>query len=42
MSPKSWGCLGPGNSVEMTVWDRTENFKAYDFSEIIHFDVAGQ
>ena len=27
---------------EGTVRDRAGNFKAYDFTEIIHFDVAGQ
>ncbi len=35
-APGIWGL------AEMTVWDRAENFKAYDFTEIIHFDVAGQ
>ena len=32
-APGIWGL------TEMTVWDRAENFKAYDFTEIIHFDV---
>ena len=35
-APGTWGL------AEMTVRDRARNFKAYDFTEIIHFDVAGQ
>ena len=35
-APGTWGL------AEMTVEDRAKNFKAYDFTEIIHFDVAGQ
>ena len=35
-APGTWGL------AEMTVRDRAGNFKAYDFTEIIHFDVAGQ
>ena len=45
----SWQVLLPVGSApgiwglaEMTVRDRAENFKAYDFTEIIHFDVGGQ
>ena len=35
-APGTWGL------AEMTVRDRAGNFKAYDFTEIIHFDVADQ
>ena len=35
-APGTWGL------AEMTVRDRASNFKAYDFTEIIHFDVEGQ
>ena len=35
-APGTWGL------ADMTVRDRAGNFKAYDFTEIIHFDVAGQ
>ena len=35
-APGTWGL------AEMNVRDRAGNFKAYDFTEIIHFDVAGQ
>ena len=35
-APGTWGL------AEMTVGDRARNFKAYDFTEIIHFDVEGQ
>ena len=34
-APGTWGL------ANMTVWDRAENFKQYDFTEIIHFDVEG-
>ena len=32
-APGRWGL------ADMTVWDRAENFRQYDFTEIIHFDV---
>ena len=32
-APGTWGL------AEMNVWDRAENFRQYDFTEIIHFDV---
>ena len=32
-APGTWGL------AEMIVWDRAENFRQYDFTEIIHFDV---
>ena len=32
-APGTWGV------VEMAICDRAENFKRYDFTEIIHFDV---
>ena len=32
-APGTWGL------AEMTVYDRAENFRQYDFTEIIHFDV---
>ena len=35
-APGTWGL------AEMTVYDRANNFKSYDFTEIIHFDVSGQ
>ena len=48
-SNHTWAVLLPAGSApgiwglaEMTLRDRAENFKAYDFTEIIHFDVAGQ
>ena len=28
--------------AEIGIWDRVENFKRYDFTEIIYFDVQGQ
>ena len=31
-----------GGVAEIAVWDRAGNFKSYDFTEIIHFDVEGQ
>ena len=48
-SDETWTVLLPVGSApgiwgvaEIAVWDRAENFKAYDFTEIIHFDVEGQ
>ena len=48
-SDESWTVLLPAGSApgiwgvaEIAVWDRAENFKRYDFTEIIHFDVEGQ
>ena len=35
-APGIWGL------AEMTIEDRARNFKRYDFTEIIHFDVLGQ
>ena len=35
-APGIWGL------AEMTIKDRAGNFKRYDFTEIIHFDVSGQ
>ena len=35
-APGTWGL------AEMTVQDRAGNFKRYDFTEIVHFDVLGQ
>ena len=32
-APGTWGL------AQMTVWDRARNFRQYDFTEIIHFDV---
>ncbi|MDE2755057.1 MAG: hypothetical protein OXI92_00760, partial [Acidobacteriota bacterium] len=32
-APGTWGL------ADMTVWDRAENFRQYDFTEIIHFEV---
>ncbi len=32
-APGTWGL------AELTVWDRAGNFRQYDFTEIIHFDV---
>ena len=32
-APGTWGL------ADMTVWDRAENFRRYDFTEIIHFEV---
>ena len=34
-APGTWGL------ANMTVYDRAENFRQYDFTEIIHFDVEG-
>lgn len=34
-APGTWGL------AEMTIYDRARNFKRYDFTEIIHFDVLG-
>ena len=48
-SDETWTVLLPAGSApgiwgvaEIAVWDRAENFKRYDFTEIIHFDVEGQ
>ena len=48
-SDETWTVLLPVGSApgiwgvaEIAVWDRADNFKAYDFTEIIHFDVEGQ
>ena len=35
-APGTWGL------AEMTIQDRAGNFRRYDFTEIIHFDVLGQ
>ena len=35
-APGTWGL------AEMTVWDRAQNFRQYDFTEIIHFDVESE
>ena len=31
--PGTWGLM------EMTIYDRANNFKSYDFTEIVHFDI---
>ena len=48
-SDETWTVLLPAGSApgiwgvaEITVQDRAYNFKRYDFTEIIHFDVEGQ
>ena len=48
-SDETWTVLLPAGSApgiwgvaEIAVWDRADNFKHYDFTEIIHFDVEGQ
>ena len=48
-SDETWTVLLPVGSApgiwgvsEIGVWDRADNFKRYDFTEIIHFDVEGQ
>ena len=48
-SDETWTVLLPAGSApgiwgvaEIAVWDRANNFKHYDFTEIIHFDVEGQ
>ena len=48
-SDETWTVLLPAGAApgiwgvaEITVWDRAYNFKRYDFTEIIHFDVEGQ
>jgi hypothetical protein len=33
-APGTWGMS------EMTIYDRAGNFKGYDFTEIVHFDVV--
>ncbi len=33
-APGTWGL------TEMTIYDRANNFKSYDFTEIVHFDVT--
>ena len=42
----TWSVILPAGSApgiwglaEMTLWDRAQNFKAYDFTEIVHFKV---
>ena len=48
-SDETWTVLLPAGSApgiwgvaEIEVWDRADNFKHYDFTEIIHFDVGSQ
>ena len=48
-SDETWTVLLPAGSApgiwgvaEIAVWDRADNFKRYDFTEIIHFDVESQ
>ncbi len=48
-SDETWTVLLPVGSApgiwgvaEIAVWDRADNFKHYDFTEIMHFDVEGQ
>ena len=48
-SDETWTVLLPAGSApgiwgvaEIAVWDRADNFKHYDFTEIIHFDVEVQ